>query len=75
MSVITKDRKLGIFADIYTEDCFIIRNSEMVFARINRIGNKWVVWFYKYHFQAKFDKMKDALTYVNTYFIKWLRGE
>lgn len=65
-------RRLGIFADLYSENTFILKNSEEVFARINKIGNKWVVWFYKKHLQKEFEKLKEAIAYVNEEFIGWI---
>lgn len=47
----------------------------MVFVRINKIGSKWVVWFYKKHLQKEFEKLRDAVTYVNNDFISWVRGK
>lgn len=65
-------RRLGIFADLYSENTFILKNSKEVFARINKIGNKWIVWFYKKHLQKEFCKLRDALSYANTEFIEMI---
>ena len=66
------NRRLGIFADTYSENSFVLRNAETVFARINKIGSKWVVWFYKKHLQKEFCKLKEAVAYVNEDFINWV---
>ncbi len=68
-----KDSRLGIFADSYTENSFVIRTAEMVFARINQINGKWYVWFYRSHLQKKFDKFRDALFAVNEKFKNWYK--
>ena len=63
--------RLGIFADTYSDDSFILKNAEMVFARINKIGSKWVVWFYTKHLQKSFDKLREAITYTNNEFVDY----
>lgn len=63
--------RLGIFADPYSEDSFILRNSEIVFARINKIGSRWVVWFYTKHLQKTFEKLREAISYTNEQFIDY----
>lgn len=65
------DKRLGVFTDIYAENSFIVKNATMVFARINKIGDKWHVWYYKSHLQKDFLKLRDALSVVNKDFINW----
>lgn len=57
--------RIGVFADSYIENSFVIRNADMVYARINKIGTKWIVWFYKKHLQKDFEKLRDAISCVN----------
>lgn len=47
----------------------------MVFARVNQINGKWYVWFYKNHFQKRFDKLRDALYAVDEGFKNWYRNK
>ena len=63
--------KLGIFADIYSENSFILKNAEMVFARINKINEKWIVWLYTKHIQKDFEKLREAIAYTNEQFINY----
>lgn len=63
--------RIGVFTDAYIENSFVVSNSDMVFARITKIGTKWVVWFYKLHIQKEFEKLREAVTYVNQKFITW----
>lgn len=69
------DRRLGIFTDIYAENSFIAKNGSAVFARINKIGDKWYVWYYKLHLQKTFLKLREALASVNKDFINWYLGK
>lgn len=68
------NNRLGVFADAYGENSFILKTRDMVFARVNKCG-KWHVWFYKKHIQKDFDKLRDALSVVNDEFIKWWGNE
>ena len=70
-----QNNRLGIFQDTSVETSFVIRNSELVFARLDNINGKWVAWFYTKHLQKEFGKMKDALAGINDEFISYLRGE
>jgi hypothetical protein len=65
-----KDKRLGVFLDDVEEDSFIIATSEMVYARINKIGSLWCVWYYTKHVQKNYTKIKEALTDINEQFIK-----
>lgn len=65
--------RIGVFADLYVENSFIARNSDIVFARVNKINDKWVVWFYTAHLQKTFDKFRDALSCINRTFVRWYR--
>ena len=64
------NKRLEVFNDELIENSFIIATSERVFARINKIGNLWCVWFYTRHYQKNFSKIRDALSVVNDTFIK-----
>ena len=63
------NKHLGVFNDELFENSFIIATSERVFARINRIGNLWCVWFYSKHCQKNYSKIRDALSDINETFI------
>ena len=67
--------RIGVFADSYIENSFVVRNADMVYARINKIGAKWVVWFYKKHLQKSFEKLRDAISCINDDFIDWYRSK
>ena len=43
----------------------------MVFARANKCGSKWHVWYYTKHLQKDFDKLKEAMSAINEEFINW----
>jgi hypothetical protein len=64
-----KDKRLGVFNDELFENSFIIATSEMVFARINKIGDLWCVWYYTKHYQKNFSKIREALSDINETFI------
>lgn len=68
-----KDCRLGIFADSYAKNSFVLRTAEIVFARVNQINGKWCVWFYRSHLQKNFDRLRDALTAVDDNFKMWYR--
>lgn len=68
-----KNSRLGIFADSYAENSFVLRTAETVIARINQINGKWCVWFYKSHLQKNFEKLRDALAAVDRNFKDWFR--
>ncbi len=70
-----KDRRLGIFADSFAENSFVLRTAEIVFARICKVGNKWIVWLYKKHLQKTFEKLRDALAFTNDEFAAWYRDK
>ncbi len=68
------DSRLKIFNDCLFENGFIVKTSELTFARINKIGKNWCVWFYTEHYQKNFEKLKEALSFINSEFIKYVRG-
>lgn len=65
--------RLGIFRDEFIENSFVAASSVGVFARVNRIGERWCVWLYKKHLQKSFPKIKDALADIEKEFIAWHR--
>ena len=67
-----KDLRLKVYNDIDSEDSFIVKTSELVFARINKINEKWCVWLYKYHVQRNFQKLQNCLRFVNKKFLEWI---
>ena len=68
-------KRLGVYTDIYAENSFIVKNAVMVFARINKVGDKWHVWYYKSHLQKDFKKLREALSTINNDFIEWYLGK
>lgn len=70
-----KDNRLYVFNDDLMENSFIVTTSELVFARINQICGKWIVWYYTKHLQEDFVKLKDALRKIDGEFLKYCRGE
>ena len=65
-----KDKRLGVFLDDILEDSFTVATSEKVYARINKIGSLWCVWYYTKHMQKNYSKIKEALSDINERFIK-----
>lgn len=55
-----RDKRLRVYQDIF-ENSFIVQTTEYVFARINKIADKWCVWFYKLHVQIDFKTLREAL--------------
>lgn len=68
------DGRLRIFNDVL-DDSYIIETTELTFARINKIKDKWYVWFYRLHRQESFTKLREALGKINSEFIKYFRGD
>ena len=64
-------KRLGVFADSYGENSFVFKSGDMVFARANKCGTKWHVWYYTKHLQKDFDKLKEAMSAINEDFIEW----
>ena len=64
-------KRLGVFADAYGENSFVFKSGDMVFARMNKCGSKWYVWYYTKHLQKDFDKLREAMSAINEEFIKW----
>lgn len=69
-----KDKRLGIFKDIYGENAFVVKTTELVFARIYKVSNAWYVWFYKRHIQRSYPKLREAISSVEKDFIKYIEG-
>ncbi len=69
-----KERQLYIYNDNFSQNAFIFKTVSKVFARVNKIGNLWCVWFYKKHLQKNFTNLKEAISDVNETFIKEYRG-
>jgi len=63
-------KKLGVFPDCIVENSFIVGNDSFVFARINKIGKFWVVWYYTEHTQKEFERLKEALADINNLFLE-----
>ena len=61
--------RLNIYADVYADNSFVIKAGDDVFARLNLIREKWVVWYYTLHAQKEFMKLKDALSAINNEYI------
>lgn len=61
--------RLGIFSDNFSEDTFICKNSSGVFARVNRIGETWCVWYYTHHIQRNYRTLRDAVRDINSRFL------
>lgn len=70
-----KDGRLKVITDDTVENCFTCETSELTFARINKIADKWCVWFYTLHLQRDFVKIREALMNINAEFIKFFRGQ
>lgn len=64
-----RDKRLRVYQDIF-ENSFIVRTTEYVFARINKIADKWCVWFYKNHVQKDFNTIREALINVECKFLE-----
>ena len=64
-------KRLGVFADLYGENSFVFKAGDMVFARANKWGSKWYVWYYTKHLQKDFSKLKEAMSAINEEFINW----
>lgn len=63
-----KDKRLGVFVDLDYENSFIIKTSELVFARANKVGDKWLLWLYPHKLQKTYSKFRDLLISVDRYF-------
>lgn len=70
-----KDSRLYIYNDAYCNEGFVIKTSELTFARVNHIEGKWRIWYYTRHLQEDFVKFKDALRKIETEFVKYFRGK
>lgn len=70
-----KDNRLYVFSDEIQNNSFIVTTSEQVFARINQISGKWIVWYYTKHLQEEFLKLKEALIRVDEEFVNFLQGK
>ena len=68
-----KDSRLCIFKDI-SESSFLIGTSETIFARVNKIGCKWYVWYYINHLQSSFYHIKDVLREINQQFKRYYKA-
>lgn len=66
------NKRIGVYADELQENAFIVGNSDITFARINKIGNLWCVWYYTKHLQKNFNKLKNSLIDINQEFIKYV---
>ena len=64
-------KRLGVFAYLYGENSFVFKAGDMVFARANKCGSKWYVWYYTKHLQKDFSKLKEAMSAINEEFINW----
>ena len=64
-------KRLGVFADLYGENSFVFKSADVVFARANKCGSKWYVWYYKKHLQKDFSKLKEAMSDINKEFVEW----
>jgi len=64
-------KRLGVFADSYGDNSFVFKSGDMVFARANKCGDKWYVWYYTKHLQKDFEKLRDAMSAINEEFIGW----
>lgn len=69
-----KGRRLQIFADQFSKDCFLFVFEKKVFARSCKIDGKWVVWFTQNHSQFSFSTLKETISAVNEKFIRWITG-
>lgn len=63
--------RLGIFSDNYSENTFICKTSDCVFARIDKIKKVWCVWYYKSHTQKNYKALKEALEDINSHFFNY----
>lgn len=70
-SKVKLSKRLGVFADIYGENSFVFKTGDMVFARANKCGSKWYVWYYTKHLQKDFNKLREAMSNINKEFISW----
>ena len=68
-----KDKRLGVFVDIVYENSFIIKTSEFVFARANKVNDKWYLWIYPYKMQKSYSKFKELLIAVDKYFKEYIQ--
>lgn len=46
----------------------------MTFARVNRIGGQWCVWYYTRHLQETFPRLRDALAKVEEEYISFYKA-
>lgn len=72
--MVYRDGRLYIFNDIFADNGFIVKTKDSVFARVNKVGKAWMVWYYKFHFQKDFPKLREALADVDKRFIDWYRN-
>lgn len=70
-----RDARLKVYNDLCIENSFIFRTSETMFARADRIGSEWCVWFYKFHTQKNFPTLRRAMLAINDKFIGWYTGQ
>jgi hypothetical protein len=73
MSKLT-DARICVYTDAFAENSFTIKTTEIVFARLNKIGKKWYVWFYPYKFQKEYLKIRDALHGIEQSFIQYFKS-
>ena len=68
-----KDKRLGVFVDVDYENSFIIKTSEFVFARANKVGDKWLLWLYPHKIQKTYPKFRELLIAVDGYFKEYIQ--
>lgn len=66
------NKRIGVYPDELMENSFIVENSDLTFARINKIGNLWCVWFYTKHLQRTYSKLRDSLIDINKEFVDYV---
>lgn len=69
------NRILSVASDLYGDNAFLISTPLFVFSRINKIQSTWFIWIYPKHRQLKADNLKNALSVVNTQYLKYLEEE
>lgn len=70
----SRNFRLGIFCDEFSENTFIFKSEDKVFARADFVNDKWHVWFYTKHIQISYESLREAIVGINRRFLSEYSG-